>query len=64
MRHNSSLTGGAVMGLAIAGLGALGIVSGDFAMVWQPVPAGLPGREVLAYLFAVVALAGGAGLLW
>ncbi len=32
--------------------------------VWQPVPKGLPAREVLAYLTTFVSLASGVGLLW
>ncbi len=46
------------------GLGILGLVKGDFAPIWQPVPKRLPGREVLAYLSAVVSLASGVSLLW
>lgn len=64
MQRKTLLAGGVVMALAMIGLGVLGMVSGDFAMVWQPVPAGLPGREVLAYLFGIAALAGGAGLFF
>src|SRR5262249_17180473 len=33
-------------------------------VVWQPVPEGVPGREVLVYLCAAVSLATGIGLLW
>ena len=44
-------------------LGLVGLVSGDFAAVWQPVPAGLPGRTALAYVTALVLIASGIGLL-
>jgi uncharacterized membrane protein len=44
-------------------LGALGLIKRDFAPIWQPVPGGLPGREVLIYLFALIPLACGIGLL-
>jgi uncharacterized membrane protein len=44
-------------------LGIWGVSSVDFAPVWQPVPADVPGREVLVYLGAVVSIAGGIGLL-
>jgi uncharacterized membrane protein len=49
---------------AMIALGLLGLAKGDFTPVWQPVPPGLPGREVLIYLCAVISLAGGVGLLW
>jgi uncharacterized membrane protein len=50
--------------LVMVGLGVLGLVSGAFASVWQPVPKEIPGREILAYASAAVSLAGGMGLLW
>jgi uncharacterized membrane protein len=50
--------------VGMIGLGALGLIYADFALVWQPVPASLPGRTGLAYLAAVVMLAGGFGLLF
>ncbi|HYM28698.1 MAG TPA: DoxX family membrane protein [Steroidobacteraceae bacterium] len=45
------------LGIRIYALGALalalvGLAWDDFALQWQPVPAGLPGRAALAYLFA------------
>jgi hypothetical protein len=30
------------------GLGILALIYGDFALVWQPVAAGVPGRTALA----------------
>jgi hypothetical protein len=33
-----------VYGLAAVALGTVGLVWGDFALVWQPVPAGIRGR--------------------
>lgn len=45
------------------GLGVVGLVFGDFAQVWQSVPAWVPGREALARASAVVLLACGIGLL-
>lgn len=44
-------------------LGAVGAVSGDFALQWQPVPKDLPGRTVLAYVSALILLVGGAAML-
>jgi uncharacterized membrane protein YphA (DoxX/SURF4 family) len=45
-------------------LGLLGLVSGDFANPWQRVGPGVPLREPLAYLTALVELAAGLALLW
>lgn len=50
--------------VAIAALGILGLVYGDFALVWQPVPPGVPGRSVLAYLSALTMVAVGVGLFF
>jgi uncharacterized membrane protein len=44
-------------------LGLVGVVWGDFAAVWQPVPAELPGRTPFAYFTALVFIASGVGLL-
>lgn len=52
-----------VFALGIAGLGVLGLATGHFAAVWQPVPAHLPAREVFAYANGVLMLALGVGLL-
>lgn len=49
---------------AMIALGITGIVNGDFALVWQHVPAHVPGRIMLAYICAVIELAFGIGLLW
>lgn len=46
------------------GLGIMGLIKGDFTPVWQPVPKGVPAREALVYLCALVSLACGIGLLW
>lgn len=45
-------------------LGLLGLASGDFALQWQPVPPGFAGREVLAYLVALLMISAGIGLLF
>ena len=49
--------------LGMIGLGVLALVYGDFAMVWQPVPASIPGRTALAYASGLLMLFGGVGLL-
>jgi uncharacterized membrane protein len=43
--------------------GILGLIKGDFTVVWEPVPKSIPAREVLVYLCAAVSLASGIGLL-
>ena len=48
----------------MAGLGILALIYGDFALVWQPVPDGTPGRTALAYASGVIMLLGGIGLLF
>jgi hypothetical protein len=45
-------------------IGIQGLITGEFTTVWQPVPKGVPAREVLAYLCALFSLASGIGLLW
>jgi uncharacterized membrane protein len=56
--------GTAALAAALISLGTLGLGNGDFAMVWQPVPPWVPGREILAYAFGAASLAAGVGLLW
>jgi uncharacterized membrane protein YphA (DoxX/SURF4 family) len=45
-------------------LGVLGLASGDFATSWQRVGPNVALREPLAYITALIELAGGLALLW
>jgi uncharacterized membrane protein len=46
------------------GLGILALIYGDFALVWQPVAAWVPGRTAFAYASGLLTLLGGIGLLF
>src|SRR6185437_3094815 len=50
--------------VGMIGLGILALIYGDFALVWQPVAAWVPGRTALAYGSGLIMLFGGAGLLF
>jgi uncharacterized membrane protein len=50
--------------VGMIGLGILALIYGDFALVWQPVAAWIPGRTILAYASGVIMLLGGVGLLF
>jgi uncharacterized membrane protein len=45
-------------------LGIQGLITGKFTAVWPPVPSGVPAREALVYLSALVSLGAGLGLCW
>lgn len=51
------------LALTLIGVGAAGLIRGDFAHFWDDVPEHFPGRAALAYLCAEVALVTGTGLL-
>lgn len=54
--------GRVLLGLGIAGIGALSLGSGDFALQWQPVPEWIPGRANLPYVSGVLLVIAGASL--
>jgi uncharacterized membrane protein len=61
--HVASAGHAAYAAIMIA-LGIQGFIKGDFGIIWQGVPDGLPGSAVLAYVCAFVSLASGIGLLF
>ena len=60
LRTSATITAGVrLLALGAIALGIVGLAWDDFALVWQPVPAGVPGRSLLAYLFAAALLVAG-----
>ncbi len=63
MRRSANV-GRALFAATFVALGIIGLIVGDFAPVWEPVPKAVPAREGLAYLCAAISLASGLGQLW
>jgi len=53
-----------VYGLAAIVLSLVGLVWGDYAVVWQPVPDAVPGQTALGYAAAVPFLLAGLAMQW
>lgn len=56
--------GHAAFAATMIALGTLGLIEGNFTAIWLPVLEGVPGREVLVYLTAIIPLLSGIGLVW
>ena len=56
--------GHAAFAAIMIALGIQGLIHGQLTAVWQPVPKGVPAREALATLCALISLASGIGLLF
>jgi uncharacterized membrane protein len=59
-----TIAGQTVFAGTLVALGVLGLITGDFGVIWEPVAKSVPMRAPLAYLCACVCMACGAGLLW
>jgi uncharacterized membrane protein YphA (DoxX/SURF4 family) len=53
-----------IYALGAVALGLVGLAWSDFALVWQPVPATVPGRTLLACALAAALLLGGLATNW
>jgi uncharacterized membrane protein len=59
-----TIAGHTVFAATLVALGVLGLITGDFSVIWEPVSKSVPLRAALAYLCAFTCVACGAGLLW
>lgn len=56
--------GHATFTATLIAIGILGLIKGNFTLVWEGVPKSLPVREALAYLCTFISLVCGIGLFW
>jgi hypothetical protein len=59
-----SLKAGGLYAAGAVLLGAIGILTHDFALQWQPVAADIPSRATLALLSAAILIIGGLAAVW
>jgi uncharacterized membrane protein len=64
MDDRYSQTARLIFGICLLAMGILGLISGDFAMQWQPVPAWVFARTALAYVCGALQIVLGLGLLF
>jgi hypothetical protein len=55
--------GHAIFAVTMIGLGAVGLLHPDLVPLWNPVPTGVPARELFIYFGALISLSAGIGLL-
>src|SRR5438132_6856506 len=53
----------ALFSAVMIGLGIIGLIYGNSALIWEPIPKTLPDRPVIIYLCAVIEIGTGIGLL-
>jgi uncharacterized membrane protein len=53
----------AVFAAVMIGLGVLGLIYGNSALIWEPIPKALPGRTIIIYLCSLIELGTGVSLL-
>jgi uncharacterized membrane protein len=59
-----SKAGHVLFAATLIALGVYGLGTGHFGAIWSSVPKAMPGRDILTYVCAILALGTGAGLLW
>jgi uncharacterized membrane protein len=52
----------AVFAAVLIGLGVMGLIYGNSAMLWQPIPKTLPGRPIILFVLSLIEIAAGIGL--
>ena len=55
--------GHAIFAVTMIGLGVVGLLHPDFVPLWNPIPTGVPARELFIYFGALISLTAGIGLL-